>query len=95
MDCRHRVYYLVNLNQNYKRTWQDRGYDNYGMVYDYNLKTLQATVSSLKIRPRGWEQHKIAPKFYQMMISCLKMDETDLLTKLGTMRYVNYEKVEG
>lgn len=88
MDTRHRVYYLVNLNQNHGICWWNTGYDNYGFIYRDNLKKLKQTVSSLKIRPCN--EFDNGGVYYQMKISC-KKDEEELLRKiLDKLPKVNY-----
>lgn len=52
MDPKHRVYYFVNLNQNYRLGgWWNREWDNHGHFYDENLKRIKHSIPSLKIRP--------------------------------------------
>lgn len=88
MDTRHRVYYLVNLNQNHYRYWWNTGYDSYGLRYEKNLKNLKRAIPSLKIRPCNecdrWGE------YYQMKISCKKSDEQTLRSLLTKLRDVTY-----
>ena len=92
MDRRHRVYYLVNLNQNHtKQGWWSAGWDSYGIVYDRNLGTLKKAVHSLKIMPSRLDYR--SEYYYQMKISCKWEEEQTLLNVLDKMRLVNYMKI--
>lgn len=94
MDRRHRVYYLVNLNQNYKRSgWWTVGWDNHGLRYETNLTLLYILMPSLKVRPINMINR--SDRYFQMMISCRYRDEQRLLNALGKMSDVNYERLEG
>lgn len=90
IDTRHRVYYLVNLNQNHTREgWWSKGWDDYGFVYEKNLQTLKRHAKSLKIRQCN--KHDRGGDYYQMKISCKKEDESilrDLLDKLPDVDYI-------
>lgn len=89
MDTRHRVYYLVNLNQNHtKQGWWSKGWDDYGFIYQYNLKMLQQHVRSLKIRQ--CTEHDRAHEYYQMQISCKKEEQPILVELLNKLPDVNY-----
>lgn len=93
MDRRHRVYYLVNLNQNHEvGGWWGRGYDNYGIRYDRNMDLLVRDVPSLKVRPIA--EANAVDDYYQMMISCRKRDEAELIETLDICTDVNYMKLE-
>lgn len=93
MDMRHRVYYAVNLSQNHCRWWWMSGYDNYGIVYDSNLRKLKGAVKSLKIRPLRREHSP--DRYFQQMISCKWEEEVVLVAMLGELKWVNYEKLDG
>lgn len=92
MDDRHRVYYLVNLNQNYRLGgWWNREYDNHGCFYTENLFKLEKHISSLKMRP-------VPPlccssSHFQMMISCKRDEERTLVSILQKMSRTNYAKI--
>lgn len=88
MDTRHRVYYLVNLNQNHGIWWWNAGYDNYGFIYRDNLKKLQTKIHSLKIRQHG-ETYPISG-YFQLKISCRKEEEETLLKLLNRLPRVTY-----
>ena len=88
MDTRHRVYYLVNLNQNHGKNWENIGYDDYGFIYRDNLKGLQTKIHSLKIRPHG-ETYPISG-YFQLKISCRKEEEEVLLRLLKKLPRVSY-----
>lgn len=92
MDNRHRVYYLLNLNQNYRReNWWSNGWDDYGMVYVYNLQTLNQSINSLKITPNN--QSCFSNGYYQMKVSCKKNEEQALVNVLNSLQDVNYMKL--
>lgn len=88
-DIRHRVYYLVNLNQNHGINWWSYGYDNYGIVYEKNLSILKSKVPSIKVRPYG--EKDSFDRYWQLKISC-KIEESqvlvDLLNRLSKASYV-------
>ena len=89
MDTRHRVYYLVNLNQSYaKGGWWCKGWDDYGFIYSNNLKKLKQTITSLKIRP--CTESDRAHEYFQMQISCKKNEEAALRKLLNSLQDVNY-----
>lgn len=89
MDTRHRVYYLVNLNQNYCRGgWWGKGYDDFGFKYKSNLKALKKNIHSLKIRP--CDEFDRSHEYYQMKISCKKEEEATLRGLLKRLPDVNY-----
>lgn len=95
MDHRHRVYYLANLNQNYRLDgWWRSGWDNHGLRYKANKIVLAAAVSSLKMRPVA-EVHKSSDHWYAMMISCQKHEERKLVSTLNQLKDVDYVKLEG
>ena len=90
MDNRRRVYYLVNLNQNYQKLgWESKGWDDYGIIYQRNLCELRSKIRSLKIT----SNNQTAPSYYQMKISCIKEEENELLTILSELEDVNYMKI--
>ena len=92
MDRRHRVYYLVNLNQNYrKQYWWSTSWDSYGMIYNRNLRILKEAVPSLKIRPshRDWR----STDYYQMKVSCKWEEERLLRDTLDKLKQTNYEEI--
>lgn len=93
MDMRDRVYYAVNLNQNYKRFWWMSGHDDYGTVYSTNLKRLKGAVRSLKCREL--RHRTLSGGYFQMMISCKWDEEPILVAMLGQLKWVNYEKLDG
>lgn len=93
MDMRNRVYYAVNLNQNYDRFWRNSGYDSYGMVYSANLWKLKGAVRSLKCREL--RHGTLSGGHFQFMVSCLKGEEVDLVAILGQLKWANYEKLGG
>lgn len=96
MDTRHRVYYLVNLNQNYRKGgWWTPGWDSYGFLYDRNMDELKRSIGSLKIRPYGLFNGvcDIIPGYYQLKLSCKKEDEAELVNVLTNMRDVNFKKI--
>lgn len=89
MDTRHRVYYLVNLNQNHtKQGWWSKGWDDYGFIYQNNLKRLRQSVKSLKIRQCN--EYDRAGDYYQMHISCKKDEQSILIELLNKLPDVNY-----
>jgi hypothetical protein len=89
VDNRHRVYYLVNLNQNHKKEgWWSKGWDDYGWLYKNNLKMLKQHVKSLKIRPTKDED--IVVEWYSMRISCKKEEQAILVELLDKLPDVNY-----
>lgn len=89
MDMRHRVYYLVNLNQNYARSgWWSIGWDDFGFKYEANLKTLKTKIRSLKIRPCS--EFDRSHEYYQMRVSCKKEEEETLRKLLKQLPDVNY-----
>lgn len=88
MDTRHRVYYLVNLNQNHGICWWNTGYDNGGFLYEKNLKKLKREISSLKIRPCN--EFDRGGVYYQMKISCKKNEKAALRNLLDKARGVSY-----
>ena len=90
MDNRHRVYYLVNLNQNYNKFWYNRGYDNYGWVYRENLNTLKKLLRSLKITSNNQTDYH---NYFQMKISCKKDEEELLISTLTSLNDVNSIKL--
>lgn len=91
MDNRRRVYYLVNLNQNYqKRGWSSKGWDGYGMIYQRNLCELRSKIRSLKITSNNQTD---SSSYYQMKISCIKEEENELLAILSKLEDVNYMKI--
>ena len=91
MDTRHRVYYLVNLNQNHGKGWWNTGYDDHGLIYRDNSKKLRTTIHSLKIRPYG--EVDALGKYFQLKISCKRDEEETLLKLLNKMPKVNYMKL--
>lgn len=92
MDHRHRVYYLVNLNQNRKiGGWGYKGWDNYGIRYKHNLSELQHSINSLKIRSRSYDYHYT--ENYQLMVSCTKEEESKLVKCLYRLPDTNYIKI--
>lgn len=92
MDGRHRVYYLVNLNQNYRLNgWWHRNWDNYGHFYKENLVRLKQQVSSLKMRPRT--PLCCSSSYFQMMVSCKKDEEWSLISILQKLTKTNYAKI--
>lgn len=91
MDVRHRVYYLINLHANHGINWWRPGYDNYGFVYESNLKRLKKTVRSLKVRPTGLDL--LREDYFQMKISCKKEDEPALVDLLNKLPLTNYIKL--
>ena len=92
MDPKYRVYYLVNLNLNYRFAgWWYRDWDNYGHFYRENLHKLKECVPSLKIRPRN--PFCGGSSYFQMMISCRKDEERILISTLQKMQKVNYAKI--
>lgn len=92
MDMRHRVYYLVNLNQNHtKQGWWSTGWDSYGMVYNHNLRALKDAVPSIKIRPSHRDYR--APDYFQMKVSCRWQEEQILVNTLDKLKLTNYEKI--
>ena len=94
MDPKHRVYYLVNLNQNHTRSgWWTIGWDNHGMKYDRNWRRLKRDVPSIKVRPVS-DVNRVF-RYFQMMVSCRWEDEQLLLSTLDDMADVNYEKLRG
>lgn len=93
MDTRHRVYYLVNLNQN--RTlagWWSRGWDSFGSIYTQNLFRLKGAITSLKTRYRPYDYR--STENYQVMISCKKEEESTLVKVLSRSRGVDYIKID-
>ncbi len=95
MDNRHRVYYLVNLNQNQNHVvgaWWVKGWDDYGFRYDSNLRKLKGLIHSLKMRQRNEAYYP--GEYYQMMISCKKDEEPLLVSLMNKLRGVNYVKLE-
>ncbi len=95
MDSRYRVYYLVNLHQNwYLGSWWSSQWDNYGVLYRTNLNELKRSVPSLKIRPlRAW----IRPgdtNYWQLKLSCKKEDEQFLATTLRALRGVDWARFD-
>ena len=89
MDTRHRVYYLVNLNQNHtKQGWWSIGWDSYGLLYDRNLRELKKAISSLKIRPVNEKDRGV--EWYSLMVSCKKEEQAALVGFLDKTRGVNY-----
>lgn len=93
MDTRHRVYYLVNLNQNHtKQGWWNIGWDSYGIRYNENLKKLTQSISSLKIRPVNDENREFF--WYSMMISCKRHEQMSLVDLLDRLPDVNYTQIE-
>lgn len=93
MDMRHRVYYAVNLNQNYKRFWLTSGSDVFGVLYSTNLKILKGAIRSLKCREL---RHKpLSGGYFQMMISCKWQEEATLVDTLDQLKWVDYEKLDG
>lgn len=94
MDQRHRVYYLANLNQNYRLDdWWSAEWDSYGLRYAANKIVLAAAVSSLKMRPIA-EAHMPSDHWYAMMISCKKHEERTLIKTLNQLTGVDYMKLE-
>ena len=92
MDNRHRIYYLLNLNQNYrKENWWSKGWDDYGMVYSSNLRALKESVNSLKITSNN--QDSFSNGYYQMKVSCKKKEEQALVNVLDGLQDVNYMKL--
>ena len=92
MDPKHRVYYLVNLNQNHTRAgWWSVGWDNHGTRDDHNLRRLKLHVPSIKIRPVS-DVNRVF-HYFQMMVSCRWEHEQRLLKLLDIMGDVNYEKL--
>lgn len=92
MDGRHRVYYLVNLNQNYRLGgWWHREWDNYGLLYNENLKKLKQHVASLKMRPRAFLYN--SSDYFQMTVSCKKDEERSLISILQKLPKTNYAKI--
>ena len=91
MDFRHRVYYLVHLNQNYRKNgWWSKDWDDYGMRYDYNLMMLKRKIKSLKLIPvDSYDVH------YHMKISCKKEEEKVLIDLLNSLKDVDYQKIGG
>lgn len=91
MDNRHRIYYLVNLNQNYNRSgWFSKGWDDYGWTYEENLSVLKKSLHSLKITPNNQTDYH---NYFQMKISCYKDEEELLLNILTNLKDVNYIKL--
>lgn len=91
MDNKHRVYYLVNLNQDYKREyWWSKNWDDYGMVYTNNLRTLKQLVNTLKITPNNQTDYH---NYFQMKMSCKKEEEELLLRILNGLKDINYIKL--
>jgi hypothetical protein len=89
VDTRHRVYYLVNLNQNHARSgWWSVGWDHFGFKYEANLNTLKTKIRSLKIRPCN--EFDRFHEYYQMMVSCKKEEEETLRKLLKQLPDVNY-----
>lgn len=93
MDMRNRVYYAVNLNQNHGLSWWNSRYDQYGRVYSANLRKLKGAVRSLKCRELRCGT--LTGRYFQMMVSCLKGEEVDLVAILGQLKWANYEKLDG
>lgn len=90
MDKRYRVYYLLNLNQNYKKAgWWSKDWDNYGVIYNHNLSALKSNVDSLKIT---FNYKTTLSGYHQMKISCKKDDEKNLLSILNTFKDIEYIK---
>jgi hypothetical protein len=93
MDVRHRVYYLVNLNQNHKLAgWLARGWDSYGIVYNKNVYALKRTISSLKVMPVNVFNNEYGGS-YQLKVSCKKEEENLLIDLLNKLRLVDYSKL--
>ena len=93
MDPRHRVYYLVNLNQNRKLGgWWSKGWDSRGSIYTRNLFRLKGAITSLKERYIPYDYH--STENYQVMISCKKEEESTLIKILRKSRGVNYTKID-
>lgn len=92
MDMRNRVYYAVNLNQNYGKWWRDVGYDDYGSAYDSNLQKLKGAVRSLKCREL--RHGTLSGGHFQFMVSCKSEEEADLVAMLGQLKWANYEKLD-
>lgn len=89
MDCRVRVYYLVNLNQNYKREgWWSKGWDSYGTNYRNNIDKLKWEIRTLKITPNNQTK-----EYYQMKLSCKKSEESLLVSVLNRLKDANYIKL--
>ena len=93
MDVRHRVYYLVNLNQNYAKSgWWCKGWDDFGFIYESNLLKLKQSIKSLKIRP--CTESDRAHEYYQMQISCRKSEAPVLRKFLNELQDVNYIQLQ-
>ena len=92
MDPKHRVYYLVNLNQNRKLSgWWHPIWDSYGLFYRYNLRELRNSVPSIKMRYQPYDHH--SGENYQVMVSCKKEYERELIRVLRKLRRVDYVKI--
>ena len=91
MDFRHRVYYLVHLNQNYRRySFLSKDWDDYGVCYNSNLMRLKYEIKRLKLIPLdSYEVH------YHMKISCKKEEEKVLIDLLNSLKDVDYQKIGG
>ena len=94
MDPKHRVYYLVNLNQNSKLRsgWWHPLWDSYGLFYTYNLRELKNSVPSLKMRYQPYDHQ--SEENYQVMGSCKKEYECQLIRVLRKLNRVNYVKTD-
>lgn len=95
MDKRYRVYYLVNLNQNYKLNWWwSKGWDNYGVIYDSNMLTLVNKIKSLKITEnKQLSKEHFDCIYFGFKISCKKEEENTLVTLLNKLKDCNYLKI--
>lgn len=91
MDCKNRVYYLVNLNQNYSKEKMSEGWDKNGHIHNNNLKTLQILVKGLKFTPNN--QSDYTNLYFQRKVSCLKSEEGNLLNAFKKLDNVEYVKV--
>lgn len=90
MDHRNRVYYLINLNQNFRKDgWWCKGWDNFGSIYSHNLRLLRSGVPSLKITPN----RQVTQRYYQMKVGCKKQEEHLLIEILNSLDDVNFMKI--
>ena len=92
MDRRHRVYYLVNLNQNHKKSgWWVSGWDSFGSLYELNMHMLKQHIPGLKISPSHLDY--FSTEYYQLKLSCRKEKEYLLVDMLNKLPQTEYKKI--
>lgn len=103
MDRRNRVYYLVNLNQNFKLNGWLKEWGG-GNEYDHNIEVLTKNIQSLKITENkqlnkyyfnsyNKRYRKYHENYFELKISCNTVEEDNLLFLLNSLKYCNYRKI--